>query len=140
MEVIKSWLEQGVDIPDPYRRHLKIVLAPDKRNVPELTFTFAYLHPHSKTDYHRHDRPELIVVLAGRGKSVCDGSETDLAPDMALWVLKDEVHQIVNTGDEMMKLATVFVPAYRAKDLLDGIVASAERDARNKGSQESSNV
>lgn len=134
MEVIKSWQEQGVDIPDPYRRHLKIVLAPDKRNVSELSVTFVYLHAHSKTDCHKHDRPELIVVLAGRGKSICNGSETELEPDMALWVQKDEVHQIINTGDEMMRLVTVFVPAYKAKDLLEGIIASAEKAARGKGS------
>jgi len=118
-------------VEEPYRRHLKIVLAADKRNVPEITFTFVYLYPHSKTDYHKHDRPELIIVLSGRGKSICDGSEADLQPDMALWIQKDEIHQLVNTGDEMMKLATVFVPAYTAKNLLDGILASAEKDGRN---------
>jgi len=134
MEVIKSWQEQGVDIPDPYRRHLKIVLAPDKRNVSELSVSFVYLHEHSKTDCHKHDRPELIVVVGGRGKSICNGSETELEPDMALWVQKGEFHQIINTGDEMMRLVTVFVPAYKAKDLLEGIIASAERDARGKGS------
>ena len=98
--------------------------------MPEITLTFVYLHPHSKTDCHKHDRPELIIVLSGRGKSVCDGSETDLQPDMALWIQKDENHQLINTGDEMMKMATVFVPAYRADHLLDGILASADRDAQ----------
>lgn len=126
MEIIKSWQEEGVTIPAPYKRHLKIVLAPDRRNVPEITFTFAYIYPQSMTDYHKHDRPELIIVLSGRGKSVCGGVETELEPDMALWVQKDEMHQVVNTNDEMMKLATVFVPAYRADQLLSGIIASAE--------------
>jgi len=130
MEIIKSWQEKGVDVPEPYRRHLKIVLAPDRRNVPEITFTFVYLHPHSRTDQHKHDRPELIIVLSGRGKSLCDGLETDLQPDMALWVQKGENHQLINTGDEMMKMATVFVPAFRAEHLLEGILASAERDAQ----------
>jgi len=131
MEIIKSWQEEGVTIPKPYKRHLKIVLAPDRRNVPEITFTFAYLYPQSMTDYHKHDRPELIIVLSGRGKTVCDGVETDLEPDMALWVQKDEMHQVVNTGDEMMKLATVFVPAYRAEELISGILASAEEAKRD---------
>jgi quercetin dioxygenase-like cupin family protein len=132
MEVVRSWQEDGVTVPKPFERHLKVVLAPDRRNVPEITFTYVYLHPHSRTDDHTHDRPELIIVLAGRGKLLCDRVETDFGPDMALWILKDERHQLVNTGDEMIKLATVFVPGYRAQDLLGGILAAAEA-ARGAG-------
>lgn len=126
MEIVKSWEEEGVSVPAPYKRHLKIALAPDKRAVPEITFSYVYIDAHSKTDYHVHDRPELIIVLAGRGHSVCNGEETDICPDMALWILGGEKHQIVNTGDEMIKLATVFVPAFEAKTLLDGILSAAE--------------
>ena len=126
LEIIRSWQEEGATVPQPYQRHLKFVLAPDRRNVPEITLTYVYLYPHSKTDLHRHDRPELILVLAGRGKVVCGGVETDLQPDMALWIVAEEEHQLINQGSETLKLATVFVPGYRAGDLLDGILAAAE--------------
>jgi mannose-6-phosphate isomerase-like protein (cupin superfamily) len=126
MEVIRSWQERGVTVPKPYERHLKVVLAPDRRNVPEITFSFVYVYPQSRTDMHAHDRPELIIITSGRGKSVCDGREVDIEQDMALWVLPGERHQVINTGDDMLKLATVFVPAYRAENLLSGIFAAAE--------------
>jgi mannose-6-phosphate isomerase-like protein (cupin superfamily) len=131
MEIIRCWEEEGMTIPEPYKRHLKVFLAPDKRSVSEITFSHAIIYPKSKTDYHKHDRPELIMVLSGRGVSICDGIETPLEPDMALWVKAGEMHQIVNYGEEAMKLATVFIPAYTAEELLGGIMEAAKRDSKN---------
>jgi mannose-6-phosphate isomerase-like protein (cupin superfamily) len=133
MEVIKCWEEEGQTISEPYKRHIKVMLAPDKRNVPEITFSHAIIYPHSKTDYHTHDRPELILIVSGRGISVCDGEESPIEPDMALWVKAGEMHQVINTGEESIKLATVFVPGYTAKENLDRIVKAAE-EAKEKES------
>lgn len=131
MEIIKCWEEDGITIPKPYKRHLKVFLAPDKKDVPEITFSHAILYPKSKTDYHKHDRPELIMVVSGRGVSICDGVETPLEPDMALWVKAGEMHQVINQGEEAMKLATVFIPGYTAEDLLGGIMEAAKRDSKD---------
>ena len=126
MELIKCWEEQGVTISEPYKRHIKVMLAPDIRGVPEITFSHAIIYPRSKTDYHKHDRPELILIISGRGISVCDGVETPVQPDVALWVKAGEMHQIINTGEETLKLATVFVPGYTAKENIDRIILAAE--------------
>jgi len=115
MEIVKAWEEEGVAIPAPYARTIKVLLAPDKHDVDELTFTFALIEPHSMTDYHIHDRPELIYIVSGKGRSVCDGIEYEIKPDMILWVRAGEKHQMKNTGDEILKLATVFTPAYTAE-------------------------
>lgn len=132
MEVIKCWEEKSVDIPAPYSRHIKMMLAPDVRNVPEITFSHAIIDPGSQTDYHKHDRPELIMILSGRGIAVCDGKETPIEPDMALWAKAGEMHQIRNTGPESIKLATVFVPGYTVQENIGRIMKAAE-DARSKG-------
>jgi len=128
MEVIKCWEEEGVLVPDPYKRYIKVLLAPDKRNVPEITFSFAIIYPESKTDYHKHDRPELILILSGRGISVCEGEEIEIEPEMALWIREGERHQIVNTGHESLKLATVFVPGYTKESLIGKILDAAEKE------------
>ena len=129
MEVVKFWGEEGVTVPVLYNIHIKIVLAADKRNVEEITFSHVAIYPHSKTDYHSYDRPELIIIIGGRGKSVCDGQETQVEPDMALWVKAEEKHQMINESDEMMKLLTVFTPAYKAEDLLGDILEAASKDS-----------
>ncbi len=116
MEVIRCWEEEGVTIQEPFKRHIKVFFAPDKRGVDEIAFTHAILYPKSKTDYHDHDRPELIQILSGRGEAVCNGKTISVEQDMALWVRAGEMHQIINTSDESMKLATVFVPGYSAEE------------------------
>jgi mannose-6-phosphate isomerase-like protein (cupin superfamily) len=134
MEVIKCWEEKGTDISEPYKRHIKVMLAPDVRNVPEITFSHAIIAPQSQTDYHSHDRPELILIVEGRGIAVCDGEEIPVEPDMALWARAGEMHQIKNTGPESIKLATVFVPGYTSEENLGRIQRAAAEARERKGS------
>jgi mannose-6-phosphate isomerase-like protein (cupin superfamily) len=105
---------------------MKVMLAPDTRDVPEVTYSHVIINSGSKADYHKHDRPELIQILSGRGISVCEGREITIEPDMALWVRAGEMHQIINTGVESIKLATVFVPGYTARENLERCVWAAE--------------
>ena len=93
MKVVRSWEEPGVLVDAPYQRNIKVLFAPDKNDVPELTFSHAIIYPHQQTDYHKHDRPELIYIVSGRGVSVCEGVETPIQADMALWVEAGEVRK-----------------------------------------------
>lgn len=130
MEIVRIWEEEGVTVPKPYNRHLKVLLAPDKKNVQEISFNQALIYPLSKTDYHTHDRPELILIVAGRGISVCDGVETPIKPETALWIREGEMHQIINTGEETMKLATVFIPPYTSEQLYGTCMKAADDAAK----------
>lgn len=112
MEIVRAWEEKGVKIPAPYSRTIKVLLAPDKGNVEGLSFNFALIDPGSQTDYHAHDRPELIYVVSGQGISVCEGESVEVQADTILWVRAGEKHQVKNTGAETLKLATVFIPGY----------------------------
>ncbi len=114
MKLVKAWEEEGVKIPAPYSRTIKVLLAPDKEGVEELTFSFALIDPGGQTDYHTHDRPELIYVVSGRGIFLCEGESYEVQGDVVLWVPAGEKHQMKNTGAETLKLATVFIPAYTA--------------------------
>ncbi len=116
MEIVKAWEEEGVKIPAPYARTIKVLFAPDAHNVGELTFSFALIDPGGQTDYHTHDRPELIFVVSGRGVSICEGESFNVQGDVVLYVRAGEKHQMINTGAETLKLATVFIPAYTAAE------------------------
>lgn len=115
MEIARAWEEKGITIPAPYARTIKMLFAPDKGGVNDLSFSFALIDPFSQTDEHTHDRPELIYIVSGRGQAVCDGQVTNVQADTVLWVLAGEKHQMKNTGAETLKLATVFVPGYTAE-------------------------
>jgi len=115
MKLVRAYQEEGVTIPDPYRRTIKILLAPDREDVPEIMLSHVTIYPGSHTDYHDHDRPELIYVVSGTGISKCEGEEVEVGPDTAMWVPAGEKHEVRNTGDEPVSLVTVFVPGYTAE-------------------------
>jgi mannose-6-phosphate isomerase-like protein (cupin superfamily) len=115
MVIVRAWEETGVEIPAPYARHIKVLFAPDKGGVSELMFTQAILPPSGLTDSHTHDRGELIYVVSGEGICVNSSGETPITADVAMWVPAGEAHQIINTGYQPLKLATVFVPPYTAE-------------------------
>jgi mannose-6-phosphate isomerase-like protein (cupin superfamily) len=131
LKVVKAWEEKGVEIPSPFRRQIKVIFAPDKEGVEELTFSHAILPPDGRTDYHSHDRPELIYIVSGKGICRHDGQETPIQEDVALWVSAGEQHQMINSGDVPLKLATVFIPAFKASDnyrrSLDAAAAEADK-------------
>lgn len=130
MEIIKCWEEKGELIKEPFKRHIKLFLGPDKRDCPEINFTQAIIYPRYETDYHAHDRPELIYVVSGMGVSICERKEIPIEADMALWVRAGEMHQVKNTGDETLKLATVFVPGYSSANHIGRIKKAAAEAAK----------
>ena len=129
MKLVKAWEESGVEIPAPYQRQIKVLFAPDKEGVEEITFSHAILPPNGRTDYHLHDRPELIYVVSGKGICVHEGEETSVQEDVALWIPTGEMHQMINSGDIPLKLATVFVPAYKASDNYKRCMDAANAEA-----------
>ena len=114
MKLVKAWEEKGVEMPQPCRRLVKILLAPDKEAVEELLFSTAVFPPGGRTDYHAHDRAETIYVVSGEGVCLHDGESTPIRGDMVMYVSAGETHQIVNTGYEPLKVVAVFVPGFSA--------------------------
>lgn len=127
MKLVRAADEKGVTIPDPYRRTIRILLAPDKEDVPEVMVSHVTIYAGSHTDYHDHDRPELIYVVSGRGVGKCEGEEVEVGPDTAMWVPAGEKHEVRNTGAQDMILVTVFVPGYRAKDAYQSCLDRARK-------------
>ncbi len=76
-------------------------------------------------------KPELIVVSSGRGISLCEDAETPIEPGMAFWVRAGEMHQIINTGQEMLKPVTLFVPPFSADELYQSCLDAARKDSGN---------
>lgn len=130
--VVKAWEEEGYKVPYPYERVIKPIFAPDKRGINELTFSFAIIPPGSKTHNHKHDRGELIYIVTGRGEVSIDAEAYKIEPDVILWVPKNVMHRVKNIGDDSMKLATVFVPAYEARSLKDSILQAAKEKSSGK--------
>lgn len=127
MKLVRAHQEQGVTIPEPYRRTIRILLAPDKEDVPEIMLSHVSIPAGGHTDYHDHDRPELIYVVAGTGVSRCEGEEVEVGPDTAMWVPAGERHEVRSTGPEPLVLITVFVPGYTAQSAYQACLERARK-------------
>jgi mannose-6-phosphate isomerase-like protein (cupin superfamily) len=133
MELTSTREELGIQVAAPFSRSIKVLFAPDRLDVDELTFSVVLIDVGNGTDNHVHDRPELIYIVAGTGEAVVEGQAYALATDMALLVRTGEWHLIRNTGTAPLKMATVFVPGIRAEDnyrrCLDAAAAGAAAEA-----------
>lgn len=130
MKVARAWEDEGMVINEPFERRIKVLMAPDKEDVKELTFSHALIPPGSETDYHVHDRGELIYIVRGRGIAVCEGEEMPVQEDVVMWIDAGERHQMKNTGSEELKLATVFVPPYTAEENYSRCIDAAKEAAK----------
>jgi len=71
-----------------------------------------------------HD--QFIRVETGVGKAIMDGAEYDLADGSAVVIPAGVEHNIINTGDTVMKLYTVYTPPEHADKTVHQTKAEAE--------------
>ncbi|MGH2819053.1 MAG: cupin domain-containing protein [Actinomycetota bacterium] len=129
MELALAAEEPGIQVLSPYSRSIKVLFAPDRSAVTELMFSVVSIDPGSQTDYHVHDRPELIYVVSGDGSFTVDDKTVPIAGETALYVRTGEWHQLRSTGPDPLKLATVFVPPYTAEENYDRCLSAARSAA-----------
>jgi len=126
MEHVVAGSVTGIDVPAPYARSIQVLYAPDVRNVDELTFSLVQIEPGGGTDYHVHDRPELIYIVAGSGHVIVDDNEFEVAKGDVLYIREGEWHSLKTTDEKQLQLATVFTPGVTAKSNYDRCIAAVE--------------
>jgi len=57
-----------------------------------------------------HDADQTTFFVAGEGQAVVDGSRTKVTPNHIIVIPKGAKHNIINKGDEPLKLFTVYSP------------------------------
>lgn len=71
------------------------------------------------------DRDQFFRIEAGKGEVAIDGHSTKVESDFAILVPAGARHNLVNTGDEPLKLYTLYGPPAHA----DGTVHVTKADA-----------
>lgn len=72
------------------------------------------------TPPHRHDCEEVVIVERGRGRLLIGGDVHEFGPDTTLVLPRNVEHQIVNAGDEPLRLVAAFAATPVAVTLPDG--------------------
>jgi AraC-like DNA-binding protein len=86
-------------------------MAKQKLPIPEVLdgnlWRHAFSAPPERRE-HRHDEPELNLVLAGSGAYLVDGRRYDLGPGSLVWLLPQQSHLLVDESPDLAMWIGVF--------------------------------
>lgn len=72
-----------------------------------------------------HELDQFLRIESGTGQAILDGETEDIEDGSAIVVPQGTKHNIINTGDEPMKLYTVYSPPNH----MDGTIHKTKADA-----------
>ena len=61
-------------------------------------------------DNRHRGADQWLFVVSGKGKAVVNGRRSVLKAGTLLLIERGEIHQITNTGDELLRTLNVYVP------------------------------
>lgn len=68
------------------------------------------IQPGDEIGMEVHELAQFIRIEQGRAKAVLDGVEHELADDFAIVIPAGMEHNVINTGDEELKLYSIYSP------------------------------
>ncbi|MEW6126007.1 MAG: cupin domain-containing protein [Acidobacteriota bacterium] len=104
MSVIQHSALEKFDFPGIIHQ----TIASEKLGVNGIESWMQTVAPQSGTPAHKHDCPEVVVILRGQGQLILDGETSTFTANSTLLIPAGAVHQILNTGDEEMQLIGTF--------------------------------
>ncbi len=88
------------------------------------------LKPHEEIGMETHkDNDQFFRFEAGTGKCIIDGNEYEVGNGVAILVPAGAEHNVINTGEDMLKLYTIYSPAHHK----DGVVRRTKEEAEADG-------
>jgi mannose-6-phosphate isomerase-like protein (cupin superfamily) len=78
-----------------------------------------------------HDADQTTFFVAGEGQAVVDGSRTKVTPNHIIVIPKGAKHNIINKGDEPLKLFTIYSPPAEEEGV--SFKTKAEAEAAEEG-------
>jgi quercetin dioxygenase-like cupin family protein len=130
MCVIDAGKIEGVKIPAPYERTVKVLLAPDTQDlVKDVSITMGIIAPHSRNDLHTHEGFELLYIVTGFGKAVLGENAYEIKHDSLIVAAPGVPHQQINESDDTMKMFAIWTPAVSGKEVLDRALIAAKGQA-----------
>ena len=89
----------GIDVPEPNRRTLKVLLSPLLQNgLHSIASGLTILPPGGQSDLHAHGEGELFYVLSGRCRIIVGEEEEELEQGTSVWAPPGLSHHAQNHG------------------------------------------
>lgn len=121
MSIVKTYEKKGFISDLPNRRLLKVLVSPKRDNeLQNMSVGMTIISPGDKTKYAAHETSEEIMyIISGRGEALIDGVKSKIYPDMLISLPIASMHQLINTGDESLKLLWVYSPSGPEEEYID---------------------
>lgn len=114
MEILKEHEVSGEEMPPPYARVLKHLAEPWTLGTKRISLVLSKVKVGGKSNPHSHDTSEeVFYVISGRGKMIVDDEECEIEPGSCIYIPVGSVHQLINTCDETLNVATVASPPWQ---------------------------
>jgi quercetin dioxygenase-like cupin family protein len=84
-------------------------LAGSQQGLRQISVWEQVLEPGATTPPHRHDCEEVVLCTGGTGRILLDGLEPrDFGAQMTVCIPRNALHEIVNIGDEPLRITAIF--------------------------------
>lgn len=110
-------------------KNFRKVLYTDKRS--QLVIMSLLGHEDIGEEVHK-DVDQFLRVEAGTGKAILNDVSHDLKDGSIILVPAGTKHNIVNTGDQEMKLYTLYMPPHHRDGVVHATKAEAESDTTDE--------
>lgn len=111
-------IEDVAEENDAFR---KVVFTAEKAQLVVMS-----LAPSEEIGLETHDADQVLYVAEGDGTATIDGTDRPLEEGAALCVPAGTEHNVINTGDEPMKIITLYAPPQHAPGTVHRTKADAE--------------
>ncbi|HCU23266.1 MAG TPA: hypothetical protein DF698_10425 [Candidatus Atribacteria bacterium] len=126
MKIKKSQELNGIQVPKPFSREIRVIFSPDVDEGCGCNLIRATIYPFSKTDYRLRDRVEIVFIVSGKGIFVCNDKEYPIESESALFIEKGDKIQIINTESQNLNLVSFYTNPYNSYDLYRKLLGAAE--------------
>ena len=97
-------------ISDTHDDSVKIEPLLDMPPAKELRIHITRFQPGAGTDPHTHEWEHAMYFMGGTGKAIVDGKETNVKKGILVFVPRNAVHVVLNTGTEELVVFGVSGP------------------------------
>ena len=121
--------ENSIEVPDPFKRYITPLFMADDPIITESNFSLHITEwePGCKIDLHSHpDAMEAMYCMSGVGRVNINGEEHDFIPGSMIVAPPTILHEIENTGKEMLRVFCVFSPPVSGEDLRKRALSAIE--------------
>ena len=111
---------EAIEISEPCRRSIKIVMTPEtQEHIKDFSIVMGTIHPHKRNDLHTHEGYELLYIVSGSGKAVLGDDVIEIGPDTLIIAPPGTPHQQFNESEQPMKMFTIWNPAVAGEDVIN---------------------